>query len=273
MASDDAAAIDAALATALSDRDYGRASRLLEHGARINRVIRRMETFDRDVVEETTTYLIDAATRGDADTVKFLLEHGADPNIAGVFSGRTALLAAAAHGHAAAVDLLLAHRADFAAVDRYDAQTAIAYATAKVDARIVRSLLAAGARGTFRRLGFSVEGGAGAREVVRLLVEHGADMDENRFDDWGRTPLMWAAQYADADTVEFMIELGADVNCVSEANMNGVRSNETALGLARKRKNRDDVVAVLLRQGARDVASAGRDGAGLFARLWKVIAG
>ena len=268
MTADDVPEIDRELASAIADRDYARASQLVDRGARINRVIRTMETFDRDVVEETSTYLIDAATRGDADTVKFLLEHGADPNIAGVYSGRTALLAAAAYGYAAVVDLLLAHGADVAAIDRNDGQSAIAYATAKVRPPIVRSLLAAGAKGGFRRLGFSVDGGAAAREVVRLLVEHGADINE--VDDWGRTPLMWAAQYADAETIALMIEVGADVNRVSEANMNGVRSDETAPGLARKRK-RDDVVALLRRHGARDAASSGRGG--VLAMLWKALAG
>jgi ankyrin repeat protein len=268
MTADDVPEIDLELASAIADRDYAGASQLVDRGARIDRVIRTMETFDRDVVEETSTYLINAATRGDVDTVKFLLEHGADPNIAAVYSGRTALLAAAAYGYAAVVDLLLVHGADVAAIDRNDAQSAIAYATAKVRPPIVRSLLAAGAKGSFRRLGLSVDGGAAAREVVRLLVEHGADINE--LDDWGRTPLMWAAQYADAETIALMIELGADVNRVSEANMNGVRSDETALGLARKRK-RDDVVALLLRHGARDASSSGRGG--VLAMLWKALAG
>jgi ankyrin repeat protein len=270
MAGDEVPEIDLELASALADRNYQRASGLVERGARINRVMRTVETFDRDVVEETSTYLINAATRGDGDTVKFLLEHGADPNIAGVHSGRTALLAAAAYGYAAVVDLLLAHGADVAAIDRYDAQTAIAYATARVRPPIVRSLLAAGAKGRFRRFGFSVDGGAAAREVVRLLVEHGADINE--VDDWGRTPLMWAVQYADEDTIQLMIELGADVNRVSEANMNGVRGDETALGLARKRK-RHDVVALLRRHGARASTSTERGRTRLFARVWKALAG
>ncbi|MEP6492039.1 MAG: ankyrin repeat domain-containing protein [bacterium] len=269
MASDDVPQIDNEFATAIADRDYQRATAVLNRGAAINRVIRRTETFDRDVVEETTSYLIDASAVGDVDGMTFLLEHGADVNTASDFSGQTALLAAARFGHVAAVDLLLAHGADVAAVDRYNArQTALGYATESVNPAIVRSVLAAGARGTFRRVGFSVDGAARARDVVRLLVEHKADINE--VDDWGRTPLMWAAQHAEPETVRFMIELGADVNRVSEANMNGVRSNETALGLARKRK-RDDVVALLLRHGARDVASGRGRWASLFAWLWNLL--
>ena len=270
MASDEVPEIDRELASAISDRTLDRATELLHRGARIDRVIHVTKTFDRDVVDETTTYLIEAALRGDVETTAFLLEHRADPNIASVYTGRTALHEAAAYGHSAVVDLLLAYRADVTVKDRLSGETALAYATANVDPRIVRSLLGAGARGGFRRFGFSIDGGAGAREVVRLLVEHGADIDE--LDDWGRTPLMWAAQYADADTVELMIELGADVNRISEANMNGVRSNETPLGLARKRR-RDAIVAVLMRHGARDVPSPRYGGAGLLQRLRKLWTG
>lgn len=265
MTSDDILPIDQQFATALSTRDYGLAADLLARGARINLAIVRTETFDRDVVDETTTYLIDAARAGALDTVRFLLEHGADPNLASVFSGRTALLEAARFGQAAAVDLLLASGADLSAVDRYTARTAIGYATEGSNPPIVRSLLAAGAPGSFSQLNFSIEGAARAREVVRLLTQHQADI--NKVDDWGRTPLMWAAQYAEAETIQLMIELGAEVNRMSEANMNGVRSDETALSLARSRKRRD-IAALLLRHGAHDDSAAWRSALTPLVRLW-----
>jgi hypothetical protein len=47
-----------------------------------------------------------------------------------------------------------------------------------------------------------------------------------------------------------MMDLGADVNRVSEPNMNGWQSYHTALGLARKEK-RKNVVELLLAAGAR----------------------
>ncbi|MEO8201530.1 MAG: ankyrin repeat domain-containing protein [Gemmatimonadota bacterium] len=266
MISDDIFPLDRDFANALSERDYERAAEVLHRGADINRVIHRMETFDRDVVDETTSYLVDAATAGDVEMVTFLLEHGADPNAAGSYSGRTALLSATRFGHAGVVDLLLIHGADVTTVDSYNGQNALGEASTMVNPAIVRSLLAAGARGSFRRLGFSLDGGAGAREVTRLLVEHGADINE--VDDWGRTPLMWAAQYADPETVRYMIGLGADVNRVSEPNMNGIQSNENALGLAWARKRRD-VAAVLLAHGACQVASTRSPLPSFFTRVWE----
>jgi ankyrin repeat protein len=87
-----------------------------------------------------------------------------------------------------------------------------------------------------------------AREILRMLRKHGFDI--NKRDDWGRTPLMWAAERAPLETVQFLIDSGADLNIVSGKNMNGVSSKVTALQLAMRAK-RSDVVDLLLRQGAR----------------------
>ena len=64
--------------------------------------------------------------------------------------------------------------------------------------------------------------------------------------------MMWAAEYAELETVRLMIELGADVNRVSENNMNGVNNRHTPLGIAMQAK-RADVVALLQRHGATNV--------------------
>jgi ankyrin repeat protein len=229
----------------------------------VNRVWATTEVVERDTYDETKTYLRRAALGDDVAAVRFLLEHGADPNIAGIYSGETALIGAARLGHTEVVDLLLTHGADVAALDTRTGWSAIDYALAGVHAPVVRRLLAARAHPKFEHLNFSIDGGASAREVVRLLVDHGGDV--NGIDSWGRTPLMWAAEYAEPETVRLLIELGADVNRVSEPNVNGWQSYETALGVARKGKRRD-VEAVLLAAGAR-VDPRGSDGVGLLDRL------
>ena len=87
-----------------------------------------MQPDERGVYEDTTTYLIGAAVRGRVETVRFLLEKGADPNLAGKFAGLTALLAATQRGDADIVDLLLQHGADFSASDHPSKFTAMEYA-------------------------------------------------------------------------------------------------------------------------------------------------
>jgi ankyrin repeat protein len=237
-------ALDQDFSSAIFNADFDKAARLLAQGADINRVTDTTVPDERGVYPDTTTYLIETTIRGNVDTVRFLLENGADPNIAGAFANQTALLAATQQNHSEIVELLLQHGADWSAVDHPSKFSAIEYAISNENATIVRSLLAAGAEPTFRRLSFDREGGEAAREIVRLLMQHGFDI--NRKDDWGRTPLMWAAERAPLETVQFLIDSGADAAIVSGKNMNGVSSSETALQLAIRAK-RSDVVSLLRR--------------------------
>jgi ankyrin repeat protein len=249
-------AVDQAFGSALWAGDFEKAARLLKEGADINRVIPTTEPDERGMYEGTGTYLVGAASLDRWEIVQFLLENGADPNmvIDSVHPGQTALLAAASGGHAKIVDLLLAHGADISALDHPTKFSAMEYAVSDENVAIVRSLLSAGAPPIFRRLSFDGSGGAEAREIVGLLSQHGFDI--NKQDDWGRTPLMWAADHAPLETVRFLIDAGAEVNIVAGKNMNGVSSDITALQLA-KRAKRQDVVELLLRHGARQAPSRG----------------
>jgi uncharacterized protein len=241
--------VDQEFALAVFAGDFEKAARLLREGVDINRIIQTTEPDERGIYDCTATYLVDNASRGAVAGVRFLLDNGADPNISidSVHPGQTALLAAAINGHAKVVDLLLERGADFSVLDHPTKSSAMEYAVNSQNSAIVRSLLAAGAPPIFRRLTFNGDGGAEAREIVRMLIEHGFDI--NKRDDWGRTPLMWAAVDAPLETIQFLIDSGADVNMVSGKNMNGVASRETALKLARRAK-KTDVVALLQRYGA-----------------------
>ena len=236
---------------ALFAHDFETAASLLTHGVDVNRRIDTTVPDERGMYDDTTTYLIEASVRGDVEVVRFLLKNGANPNIATSFANQTPLLAATQQRHSEVVDLLLRHGADCSTVDYPSRFSPLEYALVDENADIVRSLLAAGARPVFRRLAFGREGGAAAREIVRLLMKHGFDI--NGRDDWGKTPLMWAAERAPLETVQFLIESGADVNIVAGKNMNGVSSNQTALQIAKQAK-RSDVIALLLRRGARVIA-------------------
>ena len=87
--------IDLDFGAAVSNADFEAATRLLTQGADINRIIATTIPDERGLYDDTTTYLIEASTRGNHVVVRFLLEHGANPNIAGAFASQTAALSLA----------------------------------------------------------------------------------------------------------------------------------------------------------------------------------
>ena len=171
--------------------------------------------------------LVRAASRGDADEVRRLLDAGVDPNSADG-SGRTAVTHAAYGGHAAVVRLLVDAGADldrqdetranallstgetglvdvleevlrgdpdFARTNRFGG-TALIPAADRGHVELVRRLLATPIDvDHVNDLGWTAlleavllgEGGAAHTEIVRLLVEAGADA--GIADREGRTPL------------------------------------------------------------------------------------
>ena len=64
--------VDQAFARAISAADFDEAGRLLKEGVDINRVIPTIEPDERAMYEGTTTYLVDVASRGLVETVRFL---------------------------------------------------------------------------------------------------------------------------------------------------------------------------------------------------------
>ena len=70
--------------------------------------------------------------------------------------------------------------------------------------------------------------GGGHTEVVRLLIQHGAEVD--KVDDEGKTALMFAAEKGYKDVVEHLVEAGAGINNACEKGL-------TALHLASERGN------------------------------------
>jgi hypothetical protein len=84
---------------------------------------------------------------------------------------------------------------------------------------------------------------------VRSLLDHGADV--NAKDPAGRTPLMWAAysDYVPAETIQLLIERGADVRARST-------QNESALGFAMLRGQTEAVRLLVNAKAAPEPASA-----------------
>lgn len=170
-------------------------------------------------LRRSTTLLYRQASAGDAEGVRLLLEHGVrpDPRVGkeGVFTGETPLLAAARLGHAEVARALLEHGASIEALDRNGKTPLI--------------LAAEGAEeGTSEEDSEGTSGGEaenGHLETVRVLLEHGADIESTGGEKSRTTPLGFAAMSEDAEVVKLFLKHGAEVNVQN-------RSDVTPLMLA-----------------------------------------
>jgi ankyrin repeat protein len=182
---------------------YGRTSlvnTLLIHGAQIDA---------QDEEEETP--LIRAASGRHGPTIEVLVAAGASRELENK-CGKTAWHLALQTGAPVAHDLLQPAHVDpnLALISR------LIGAVAQKDAATVREFLAAGADPNLHRQGcrspliYAVE--LGQTEIVRILLEHEADV--NARGPWGRTALIEAAASCDEhlEIVQLLLEHGADVN-------------------------------------------------------------
>jgi ankyrin repeat protein/TolB-like protein/Tfp pilus assembly protein PilF len=166
------------------------------------------------------TPLMYAAWFEHTDTLKLLLELRADVEAKGGQRGRTALLNAAANGRTGTAKLLVKLGADINAGESGGA-TPLTLAAWYGYPDTVKLLLAQGAEVEAKdRSGVTALGAAafrGQTDIVKLLLAQGADIDEK--EKTGRTALMGAAENGHTDTVKLLLEKGADVNMRSNWRM------------------------------------------------------
>lgn len=157
-----------------------------------------------------------AAYAGDVQTVRRLLDAGADVNQQDK-EGRTPLYLATQEGYMEVMELLIARGADVnqgtghdpgefaplyvaASCGRGDAIDLLVRRGAKVDARVDSSATPSPLYAAAQE---------GHRDAVAALVAAGAKI--NGPDYQGRTPLLAAAVHGHRDVVQFLLEKGADV--------------------------------------------------------------
>ncbi len=187
---------------AAKDGDLERVKSLIAQGADVNA---------QD--EKGWTPLHAAAGNGHEAVVEILIEQGADIK-ARNNKGSTPLHAAAWPGHKAVVKVLLEHNATVNAQDKKGA-TPLYHAAWEGHKDVVEILLEQGADVNMNRVGESWTPllhatMAGHAPVVKALLENGAKVDVG--DDSGVTPLCYAIQDKNEESVRMLIEAGADVN-------------------------------------------------------------
>jgi ankyrin repeat protein len=196
------AASDMSLATAAKQGDRAAVQSLLKGRAK-----------EAVAGDEGTAALIWAATRNDLAMADLLLRAGANPKAANEF-GATALYAAAAHADPAMTAKLLAAGAD-ANTPLMSGETPLMEAARRGNLETVRALLSHTANPNAREL----NGGQNAlmwalsqrqSAVVHELVKGGADVHASS--KTGFTPLMFAAQQDDAESIRILLHAGAKRN-------------------------------------------------------------
>jgi ankyrin repeat protein len=194
---------------------------LIEHGATLSNLKSAAEEHAAAVPAASglpasrkteSSVLAEAADANDTETIRYLIDKGADID-ARNGDGDTPLLLAASYGNVEMVKLLLAKGADVNAVD---APEAIRVKNGPIALGNFTPLLYAAAYGGY--------------DTVKILLDAGAKV--NAQDVRGMTPLMLAigTDRPDVSVVRLLLERGADANVKSKA-------GETAADWARKFNN------------------------------------
>jgi len=213
-------------------------------------------------LSEADKALIQAARKGDIETVKQHLDAGADVN-AKVMNGETSLTSAAYSGHKEIVELLLANGADVNANDRNGSTPLHSAKTKEIDELLIAKGADVNARNKnnetpidlARRKSTRIllrENGAeystihyaarhGDLDMVKKFLTKGVDVNiKYGKNEW--TPLLFAAPGHHKDVLELLISKGANVNATGKRKL-------TALHFA-ARGEKLEIVQLLVNNGA-----------------------
>jgi len=186
----------------------------------------------------TTSPLIAAATRGDLEMVKALVQGGALVNQKDE-KGFTALLRALQDQDYDVADVLLAKpELDVNAQGSTGVTALMSYVGGQRE-NIVKNLLSRGADANLKDAdgdtALHLASQAGNVNVLRMLLEKGAEL--NARNKMGGTPLMWAAVFGHREAAQILLERGADAS---------LEDNKGNTAAAWAKENKRDEVAELL---------------------------
>ncbi|MFN0252861.1 MAG: ankyrin repeat domain-containing protein [Kofleriaceae bacterium] len=189
-----------------------------------------------DMFGHASSLLIPAATSGDVDVAKVLLEAGA-AGIDDVFEGDvTALMAAATEGHIAMVEFLLELGADPQRRSA-DGATALHFAARAPTRDVFDRLLASGCGLSDERsdewTAFDVACAANRVAVVQAALERGVPIDR-RVGPTRATPLIVASTYGARDVTSLLLASGADASLVDSDGLTAAMHAELRADEARE---------------------------------------
>ena len=156
------------------------------------------------------------------DIAKLMLVYGANIDLENKDTKRTPLITAAFWGRLKLINFLLEHGANVDVISS-QGQNALSVALDRKHTDIAEILLAKGASANAALIPASWQGN---RETVQFLLEHGADINHAGGVGVKRTPLMHAAYGGHKDLVAFLLDNGADVNARDAVGMTALRLAE-----------------------------------------------
>jgi ankyrin repeat protein len=156
--------------------------------------------------------LLEAVSRGDTETIRVVLEKGANINAKEPHTGATVLHLAIVFKHPELIQFLIDNKADVQAQDN-DGFTALHLANMRSKSRIVSVLLASGANKEIKNsLGFTALHTAVFSERienVQILLDNQVDIEAR--DNTGCTALYIAALKGNPKIIEMLLSYGAQI--------------------------------------------------------------
>lgn len=207
------------LFAAVSENNYERVKELLEDESNLDqldeRVMLTAEHVSDQILDQDWTPLIFACCNGLLNIAKLLIEKGASLTVKRLKTGNTPFNAACFSGNTELIEYLLEKGADWRLASN-DGWTPLMSSVQENHIALAKLLLTKGVDVNASCASFNALYSAadkGRTELVELLIEHGASVNEKTQEGW--TALAAAAQFGFSSIVDALLKAGADVNAVS----------------------------------------------------------